>query len=692
MRRLFFSIVTMAIAMVANALVINNTAGALESNTSDKNITSLTVTGTIDARDFKFIADSLSSLESLDLGQAQIVAYSDSLKPLVGTTFRFYADELPPIILMGCELREIILPTNLLSLGQASLAGCRNITSITLPETLLRIDDYALSGTGITSITVPQSVVKMGEGAFSQCHDLATAQLNTAQVPAFTFMGDTLLSDVTLGNKVTDIGQSAFNGCTALQTIKVDENNAIKTIGAEAFIGSGMQGMDLSKLPLLETIGNWAFANSGITNGELPQNVTTLGDGAFFYAQNLANATLPQGINTIPDYSFAGASNITNGELIPNGTTSVGQYAFYNLDKVSVFTIPASVSYMGSWAMAGMTGLDTINALPIVVPELGENVWAGIDQPAVKLSTENNDVADLYQATDQWKEFHVLRYYLMGDVNMDGRVNITDVNATIAHIMNNPVDPFNFQSADMNNDGIINITDVNAIINYILNNIEDYYRKVKGLTYHDDSNNTTDGVSINDFTIEPGQTRTIELMLNSRNTYNGVQFSISLPEGLSIVPGTLMTTANNDTFNYLYGEKIGRILGYSSRCDFLKNEGAIMKFDVIATDDLAQQSSIEINEVIFSDGDFHSHYGYGCYALVNSSTTGVDDIAKSNNKVYAYDHTLVIEAAECGTAQIVAMNGVSQNIEVTAGHTQVELPGGFYVVRLAGKSYKITIK
>lgn len=691
MRRLFFTLATLSLTLVANALEVNNTAGALKSNISDLTTTTLTVTGTVDARDIKFIADELLELKTLDLSQAQIVAYTDSLKPLSGTTFSFPADELPAGILMGTDLTSIALPSTLQSIGNLALAGCTGITSITLPETLTTIGNYALSGSGIESVEIPAAVTTIGEGAFAHCYALAQATLNTTTVPAYAFLGDAALSSVTLGKQVEVIGKSAFNGCTALQALNVDTDNAIKTIEAEAFIGADAQNIDLLALTQLSTIGNWAFSGSKIENAALPAGVTTLGKGAFYYAQNLAGASLPTTIIDIPDFAFAGASALTASEMLAEGVTSIGDYAFFNNDNVSVFTVPASVNYIGAWAMAGMIGLDTLNVMSVTAPELGDSVWAGIDQKPVILNPVSNEAADNYEQAEQWKEFYVLRYYLMGDANNDMLVDIADINSLVSRILEKPVNPFVFKSADINGDNVIDIADINAIINIILNDIEDYYRKVHARTPKA-GEMTDDCVLIEDFSIEPGKTQTVELSLNNNDKYAGVQFDIELPEGLQIVPGSIKGTSRTADYTFMLNNAGNRILAFSASDEaFTGNNGAIMSFKVKATDDFNYGSTITINNVVFCNSEHHRVVGNGSYAQV-STTTGIDDMTATTDKVYAYGSTLVIESANGGAAQVVAMNGMAQEVNVEAGHSEIDLSTGFYVVRLNGNSYKVTIK
>ena len=53
-----------------------------------------------------------------------------------------------------------------------------------------------------------------------------------------------------------------------------------------------------------------------------------------------------------------------------------------------------------------------------------------------------------------------------GDVNGDGRVNVSDVTALVNMILG--VVPKDEDSADVNGDGKVNVSDVTALINIIL--------------------------------------------------------------------------------------------------------------------------------------------------------------------------------------------------------------------------------
>ena len=58
--------------------------------------------------------------------------------------------------------------------------------------------------------------------------------------------------------------------------------------------------------------------------------------------------------------------------------------------------------------------------------------------------------------------------FLLGDVNHDGSVNITDVSLTVNHILGNEPPIFFQENADFDQDGNINVADITNIVNYIL--------------------------------------------------------------------------------------------------------------------------------------------------------------------------------------------------------------------------------
>lgn len=388
---------------------VDCTAGSLSTLIDDTSITQLTITGTIDARDFKFIANNLNSLEQLDLSNAEIMAYSDAKSPVFMSITSYDSQAIPATAFMGKKLTSVILPEGLTKIGTAAFAGS-NLESITLPNSLQTIEPYAFSScNNLSTITIPAGLQELGEGAFSRCKTLESAAINpddSFTVGKDAFQDCSALSTVTLGNNVTAIGPGAFSGCTSLTSPTISNNSNLTTISEAAFAGSGVEEIALNRCNSLTTIGMWAFANTPLKSVTLPESLESLGDGAFYYNLDMEQIDLPNGITSISNYLLAGNNAIDMEQQVKDGVTHIGDYAFYNWDQVREFNFPESVDYVGTMAMAGQTSLERVTAHPLTVPELGDSVWAGVNQPAIPLITDSSVTED-YASAEQWKEFAI---------------------------------------------------------------------------------------------------------------------------------------------------------------------------------------------------------------------------------------------------------------------------------------------
>ena len=158
------------------------------------------------------------------------------------------------------------------------------MTSITIPEGVTSIGDYAFNGcSSLTSVTIPKSVTSIGEGAFSDCSGLTS---------------------ITIPESVTSIGKGVFSGCSGLTSITIPEG--VTSIGDEAFQGC-----------------------SGLTSITIPEGVTSIGDDAFNGCSSLTSVTIPKGVTSIGGFAFWNCSGLTSITIL-EGVTSIKDYAFSN--------------------------------------------------------------------------------------------------------------------------------------------------------------------------------------------------------------------------------------------------------------------------------------------------------------------------------------------------------------------------
>ncbi|MCM1067765.1 MAG: leucine-rich repeat domain-containing protein [Muribaculaceae bacterium] len=400
---IFCTVLAALAASSASAVEVTCTPGKLHKLLEKSTLaTELRVSGTMDASDFFFIDDEMKALRSLDLSAVTIAAYKgDRLRGL---------SEYP-----AATIPQGAFPASA-------------ITTLSLPATgSVTIGDFAFAGSAITTLSVPEAIKEIGQGAFSGCTALTSVKLSAARMGGYVFKGCSSLESVDLGSTVAlgasdfadcrslvavnssgslqSIGASAFESCSTLRDFVF--GSSLRSIGASAFAHSGLLSANLNACTSLSTLGDWAFAyDSELSSASLPGQLGSIGRGAFFDCSSLSTFTFPSACPSIADYTFKDARGISELTL-PDGVESIGQYALKGAEGLSTITLPASLEYIGSHAMEGTHALTVLDASHLdYVPDLGDDVWAGVEKPAVRLDVADG-MADDFLAADQWQDFNI---------------------------------------------------------------------------------------------------------------------------------------------------------------------------------------------------------------------------------------------------------------------------------------------
>ena len=136
MKKILLSLALIISATASWALEVECTPGNLANLIDDTNITSLTVTGQMDARDFRFIYTDLDALTAIDLSGASIVSYSNHTKPLFNNEVDYPENCIPAMAFFGKKITEVTLPVGIRAIGMAAFAGCDQLVNFTFPEGL----------------------------------------------------------------------------------------------------------------------------------------------------------------------------------------------------------------------------------------------------------------------------------------------------------------------------------------------------------------------------------------------------------------------------------------------------------------------------------------------------------------------------------------------------------------------------
>ena len=251
----------------------------------------------------------------------------------------------------GCtNLRKINIPDTVIIIGKHAFFGCSSLESITIPNGVTSIGNYAFNGcSSLTSITIPDSVTSVGDSAFDGCSNLTSITLpeSVTIINPWTFSRCNSLTSITIPNSVTIISDSVFSGCTSLTSITIP--NSVTSIGDSAFRNC-----------------------SSLTSITIPDSVTSIGDSAFYGCSSLTSIAIPNGVTSIGNYAFNGCSSLTN-ITIPNSVTIIGDSAFYGCSSLTSITIPDSVTIIGDFAFNGCSSLTSI-AISDSMTIIGE--WA----------------------------------------------------------------------------------------------------------------------------------------------------------------------------------------------------------------------------------------------------------------------------------------------------------------------------
>ena len=182
----------------------------------------------------------------------------------------------------------------------------RNIHSVTIPQSVTSIGDYAFSHCEkMDSLTINDATTSIGNSAFDECYKLTTLSLGEkiTTIGKYAFSECHKLDNVTIPPSVTSIGNSAFRRCYALTTLSLGEN--------------------------IETIGKYAFEEcQALTNVTIPEKVKTIEPYTFGWCLSLKYITLPAGLASFKDRLVSCPAGFTK-QSPKNGAI------YYNNDKTA---------------------------------------------------------------------------------------------------------------------------------------------------------------------------------------------------------------------------------------------------------------------------------------------------------------------------------------------------------------------
>ena len=184
---------------------------------------------------------------------------------------------------LPASLQYVVL-TDETVIGFGAFDGCSGLTSITMPNSVTNILDFAFSGcSNLTSVMIPDEVTSIGEYAFSGCSEL---------------------KEVRIPPSVKSIKYYAFRACDKIENVYINDIAAWCDI---SFIPSGWGYVPYDS----QGANPLRYARNLYINGMLthdliiPDGVTQIGDCVFSECDCLRSVTLPRTLEQIGYSSFS---------------------------------------------------------------------------------------------------------------------------------------------------------------------------------------------------------------------------------------------------------------------------------------------------------------------------------------------------------------------------------------------------
>ena len=370
------------------------------------------------------------------------------LKTLKSVTIGNSVTEIGGSAFAGCSgLASITIPNSVTSIGDDAFSGCSGLTSITIPNSVTSISQSAFSGcSGLTSITIPYSVTSIGGSAFSGCSGLTSITIpnSVTSIDRGAFDGCFGIKELTLedGTEPLSLGlnfnsfDGLFSDCP-LETLYLGRNLSIFSGVLPSPFKNNNNNIALKSITIgnsVTEIGNSTFKEcSGLTAITIPNSVTSIGESAFYGCSGLTSLTIPNSVTEIGWGAFYNCSGLTS-ITIPNSVTEIGNSVFYGCSGLTAIIIPSSVTKIGYQAFSGCFGLTSVTSLNPVPPTLVSDSFEQIVYKNVSLRVPDNS-AEYYRKSDGWRNF----FYILGineicpiDIEMElADVELTEGESTI---------------------------------------------------------------------------------------------------------------------------------------------------------------------------------------------------------------------------------------------------------------------
>ncbi|MBO7253208.1 MAG: leucine-rich repeat protein, partial [Oscillospiraceae bacterium] len=288
------------------------------------------------------------------------------------------------------EITTVVVGEGVESVSAHAFSGQENLQTVALPSTLEALPESVFQDcTSLSAVTIPKNVDSIGENAFAGCESLDTIRFTgdaPSSVADSAFSGVDAEVYVAAGNETwNEDNMAGYGGDLNWNEITysgdVDEDIAWSfdaTGGVLTISGSGAMpsytwanvqpwaefAAEIKKMVItsgITEIGSCAFDYlENLTEVEMADSVTVLGEAAFRDSKNLKKVKFSANLETIGSLAFRGCVALIS-ITIPDSVTVINEEAFWDCKSLTQMVLPSGLRKLGGGAFWGCENLQSIN-------------------------------------------------------------------------------------------------------------------------------------------------------------------------------------------------------------------------------------------------------------------------------------------------------------------------------------------